>query len=97
MLDTHLHLVEGVVILLASRKVFVCDFYLALYVFTSYLWYTYLSVINRWFPVLTGDPIAKSLPQPMTNDINAATFISNKHQFKSRGVIFSRNIMSLLT
>ena len=27
-------------------------------------------------PVLTGKPIAKSLPQPMTNDINAATFIS---------------------
>ena len=77
MLDTHLHLVEGVVILLASRKVFVCDLYLALYVFTSYL-YTYLSVINhiRWSPVLTGDPIAKSLLQYMTNDINGATFIS---------------------
>jgi len=47
MLDIQHHLVEGIVILLASRKEIVCGFYLALYVLylSSYLWYTYLSVI----------------------------------------------------
>jgi hypothetical protein len=33
---------------------------------------------KRWSPVLTGNPIAKSLPQPMTNDINAAIIISKR-------------------